>query len=221
LEIPQADLRDPLAFQVSRPIILIAPYDETRAAWIPPRSLANRTVTVELPAIAAPRAEFAIWRDFDALRPGMTATLCDALSQAMRGVRDVDLAEVSRFPDSVVWAAAAAPALGLDQSEIAGAFGDRSATWSGSDPLRDGVHALLDQTGGEWAGNATALLEDLRAMSPEASFPATPKGLTQALPRIPGIKMISRRIGKGVRTLSIVRLGDASQLSITKKSWDE
>jgi energy-coupling factor transporter ATP-binding protein EcfA2 len=221
LEIPQSDLREPLAFQVARPIILIAPHDETRAAWTPPRTLASRTLTVDLPPFAAPRPEFAIWRDFEALRPAMVATLCDAVSQAMRGIRDVDLSQVSRFPNSAVWAAAAAPALGLKESEIVEAFGDRTATWSGSDPLREAVHTLLDQTGGEWFGDATTLLQDLRAQIPDAAFPSTPKGLTQALPRIPGIKMSTRKIGKGVRTLSIVRLGGASQLTITKKIWDQ
>jgi hypothetical protein len=217
LEIPQADLRDPVVFQVARPIILIAPHDPTRAAWTPPRTLASRTVTVDLPPLAAPRPESAIWRDFEELRPVTVATLCDAVSQAMRRIRDIDLAEATRFPDSAVWAAAAAPALGLEESEIIAAFANPAATWSGSDPLREAVHAFMDQTAGTWSGNATTLLQELRNAMPDAAIPATPQGLSQALPRIPGIQMTSKKIARGVRTLTIARLSGASQLRTEKK----
>ncbi|HEV2691161.1 MAG TPA: hypothetical protein VGV35_21540, partial [Bryobacteraceae bacterium] len=218
LEIPQPDLRDPVAFQVARPIILIAPHDETRAAWTPPRTLASRTITVDLPPLAAPRPEAAIWRDFEELRPATVAALCDAVSQALHRIRDIDLAQVTRFPDSAVWAAAAAPALGLKESDIVEAFADPAATWAGSDPLGDAVNALLDRTAGTWSGNASTLLQELREKAPYAAIPATPEGLTQALPRVPGIQMTSKKIARGERTLTIVKLRGAPQLRKEKQS---
>ena len=212
LEIPQPDLRDPVAFQVARPIILVAPHDETRAAWTPPHTLASRTITVDLAPLTARRPEAAIWRDFEALRPAAFATLCDAVSQAMHRIRDIDLAEMTRFPDSAVWVAAAAPALGLKESDIVEAFADPASAWAGSDPLREAVHALLDQTAGAWTGDATALMQELRNTMPNAAIPATPQGLSQALPRISGIEMTTKKIARGVRTLTIAKLRGASHL---------
>ncbi len=56
-EIPQSDYRDPLVFQVARPVVLVAPSDEMQSAWTPPRSLSNRTLAIDLERIAAPRPE--------------------------------------------------------------------------------------------------------------------------------------------------------------------
>jgi hypothetical protein len=209
VELTQPDLREPIAFQVARPIILIAPHDETQTAWTPPRTLANRTLTIWLERIARPRPESAIWSDFAALHPAALGTIANAAVTALHRIRDIDLGNVPRFPDAAAWTAAAAPALGLDESAVINAFADPASVWTGSDPLREAIHALLVPTG-VWTGEAADLLNQLRATVPLATLPSTPKALSQALPSIAGIRVTKNR-HQNQRALTITKIDDASQ----------
>jgi putative DNA primase/helicase len=213
IEITQPDFRDPLVFEVARPIILIAPHDETQRAFTPPRTLARRTLTVQLEQIARPRPEAAIWSAFQTLHAGALATLCDAVQTALSRIRDIDLGNVPRFPDCATWIAAAAPALGLDEPAVLNAFANPASVWAGADPLRETLHALLETTG-SWSGDATDLLNQLRARVPLAALPANPKGLSQALPNIAGIH-ITRTRNEKIRTLHLTRTPDASEKKAT------
>ena len=102
-------------------MILIAPHDKTS-------TLANRTLTIDLPHIDAPRAEAALWSKFEALRPALTAALCDAVSTALSRIRDIEPVHVSRLPDCAAWTMAAAPSLGLDSAAIVEAFSNPHST---------------------------------------------------------------------------------------------
>jgi energy-coupling factor transporter ATP-binding protein EcfA2 len=106
---------------ISGPMILIAPHDKTS-------TLANRTLTIDLPHIDAPLAEAALWSAFEALRPALTGALCDAVSTALSRIRDIEAVNVPRLPDCATWVTAAAPALGLDSTAIAEAFKTPSST---------------------------------------------------------------------------------------------
>ena len=203
LDIAQPDARDAALVEVARPMILIAPLDETQSPWNPPRSLANRSLTVDLPIIAAPRPEAAVWSSFEGLRAPALAALADSVSSALLRIRDIDLGNVARFPDCAAWAAAAAPVMGLDARSITESIAAPNSTWIGSDPLRDTLYALL-RSNPVWSGDATALLIQLRALAPLATLPSTPKGLSQALARIPGISVSKGKGAHGQRTLSIL-----------------
>jgi len=211
-EIPQSDLRNPLVFQISRPIILIAPHDETQRAWIPPRTLANRTITVDCPRLVAPKPEAYLWKKFEEIRAAVFTTLCEAVSTSLRRIHDVDLENITRFPDCAAWTAAAAPALGLGESEVIEPFTTRTAIWTGADPLRDAIHALLE-VNPTWTGQATDLLNHLRDRVPDSALPRTPKGLSQALDRMPGIYVTHIKGAHGQRSLTVRRTGGASQQS--------
>jgi len=193
IETAQPDYRDSALAEVARPIILIAPLDEAQSPWSPTRSLSNRSLTIDLAPIAAPRSEAAVWSDFEALRAPALAALADAVSSALFHVRDIQLGNIARFPDSVAWAAAAAPVLELDAAAIVEAVSDPESMWLGSDPLRDTLYALL-RPKPNWSGDATTLFAQLRAIAPLATLPSAPKSLAQALARIPGIS-ISRNGG--------------------------
>ncbi len=208
-EVPQADYRDPLVFQIARPIVLIAPTDETQTAWMPPRSLSNRTLTVDLPPIASPRPESALSAELESMRPALLAALSDSIATALRRIREIDLGNVARFPDCAAWAAAAAPALGLDERSIVDAITDPDAVWIGSDPLRDALCTLL-RANPVWKGDATALLAELRAVAPFAILPPTPRALSQALGSTDGIR-VERSVGSaGHRTLTVTRISRAA-----------
>ena len=208
LEIARAD-RDPLVLQIARPLILITATDETRTSWTPPRTLANRTVTIDLPTITALRPEASLWARFEALRPGILGMLATAVSSALGHIREIDLGNVARFPDCAAWAAAGAPALNLGRAEIVQAFADSSSMWGGSDPLREAIYAFL-RDNGAWTGSATELLSKLHAIAPPAELPATAKGLSQALPQVAGILVTRKRDSHGERVLSIHPTSDAS-----------
>jgi hypothetical protein len=208
LEIARAD-RDPLVLQLARPLILIAPADETRATWTPPRTLSNRTLTIDLPPIITLRPEASLWSEFETLRPRILATLATAVATALGRIRQVDLGNVARFPDCAAWAAAAAPALGLEQTAIVDALAGPNSMWAGDDPLREAIHTLV-RDNGAWTGSATELLSQLRTIIPLAALPATPKGLSQALPRVAGILVTRKRDASGERILTITPTSDAS-----------
>jgi hypothetical protein len=118
---------------LARPVILIAPHDDDRNACTPARTLANRTLVIDLPVIAAPRAKLALWSEFEALRPALTAALCDSVSMALSRICEIDIGNVHRLPDCATWATAAAPALGLNPMAIAEAFTNPSSMWTGRD----------------------------------------------------------------------------------------
>lgn len=208
LEIARAE-RDPLVFQVARPVILIAPKDETRTGWTPPRAISNRTLTIDLAPITALRPEASLWSQFEALRPAILATLATAVQTALGRIREVELGNVARFADCATWAAAAAPALALDEAAIVEAFADTGGVGAGSDPLREAMSALL-QNRGTWTGSATDLLSELREIVPLAALPASAKGLSQTLPRIAGISVARRRDSHGGRILTITATSGAS-----------
>lgn len=137
LEITQSDYRNPLLLPVARPMILCVPADDAQRAWAPPHALSNRTLSVLLPAIRSFRPEAALWSAFEALRPAALAALCTAVTTALRRIRDVDVTNVRRIPDCAAWAAAAAPALGLEESAIFEAVSDPASVWAGAAPFRD------------------------------------------------------------------------------------
>jgi putative DNA primase/helicase len=203
IETAQPDYRDNALAEIARPIILIAPLDEAQSPWTPTRSLSNRTLTIDIEPIAAPRPEASVSSDFQALRAPALAALADAVSSALRNVRDIQLGNIARFPDCIAWAAAAAPALELDPAAIVESVSGPESMWIGADPLRDTLYALL-RPNPNWSGDAATLLAQLRAIAPLATLPSTPKGLAQALARIPGI-IVTRGKEAHHRTLSVVR----------------
>jgi len=193
----------------ARPLVLITPTDETGASWSPSRNLSNRTVSIDLPPLTALRPEASLWAQFEALRPAILATLATAVATALGHIREIDLGNVARFPDCAAWAAAAAPALGLDRSAIVDALADSGSMWAGSDPLHEAVHEFLRDRGA-WTGSATELLSQLCKIAPLEALPATPKGLSQALRRIAGILIARKRDSRGDRVLSLHLTSDAS-----------
>jgi putative DNA primase/helicase len=205
IQTAQPDFRDPALTEIARPIILIAPLDEAQSPWTPTRSLANRTLTIDLAPIATPRPEADVSRDFDALRTPALATLADAVSSALRNIREIDLGYVARFSDALAWAAAAAPVLGLNPAALIETVADPESMWLGTDPLRDTLYTLL-RTNPSWSGAAATLLTELRAIAPLATLPSTPKGLSQSLARIPGITVSHER--GHLRTLSVSKITD-------------
>jgi hypothetical protein len=194
IETAQPDYREKTVAEVARPIILIASVDGDEAPWTPIRSLANRTLTIDLPAITVPRSEAAMATDLEALRAPVLAALADAVSSALGNIRDIDLGNIARFSDCAAWAAAAAPVLHLERDAIVEAVSNPESMWLGTDPLRDTLYTMLASRSA-WSGNPATLLAELRRIAPLATLPSNPKALDQALARIPGIAVSRDRRG--------------------------
>jgi hypothetical protein len=194
--------------ELARPLMLITPSDETHGDWTPPPALSRRTLTIDLPPVAALRPEASLWAQLEALRPAIMGTFATAVSTALRRIREVDLGNVARFADCANWVAAAAPALALDPAGIVEAF-DSSSMWAGSDPLGEAIEALLSDHG-PWTGSATELLNRLRTTVPLVALPATPKGLSQALRHVAGVVISRKRDACGERVLTITPAPDGS-----------
>jgi hypothetical protein len=92
---PSRTRRQPLTFQVARPVLLVAPIDETEQAWTLPRSFSNRTLAIDLEPIGAQRPEASIWPEFEALRPALVTALAETVATALSRIRDIDLALTS------------------------------------------------------------------------------------------------------------------------------
>src|SRR5580698_3428526 len=152
IETAQPDYRDNALTEIARPIILIAPLDETQSPWAPTRSLSKRSLTNHPASIAEPRAEAAVWSDVEILRAPVLAALADAVSSALAHIREIELGSAIRFSDSVAWAAASAPTLGVDPTAIVQAVTDPESMWHGADPLRDTLYTLL-RSHPEWSGD--------------------------------------------------------------------
>jgi len=215
-EIPQPDLRDPVTMQLARPVILIAPIDETQPAWTPSRSLSNRTLSIRLAPLAFKRPESILSAEFEAAHAAQLAALCDAVASALHNIREVDL-NVPRFSDCANWTAAAAPSLGLSEQTIASSIADPAGIWIGADPLRDTLHSFLEPHP-VWRGDATTLLSQLRASAPFAILPSTPKMLSESLAGIPGIRFERTKDSTGARILTISRVTEASERTVLTAS---
>ena len=131
-DIRQPDRREAASVELARPVILIAPSDGTSRDWTVPRSLSNRTVTIDLEVISTPLPEARVVTAFAALRPALIAVLASAVSTALARLREVETGPVRRLADCAAWAAAAAPALGLAETDIVEAVAHPRAMWTGS-----------------------------------------------------------------------------------------
>jgi hypothetical protein len=216
-EIAQSDGRDPMVFQIARPLILTTPSDETLPAWIPARNLSNRSIEVKLAPIAALRPEAELWSALEAQRPALLAALCDAVSSALSRIHDVDAGNVARLADSAAWAMAAAPALSISEAAVLDTFNNPESIWVGSDPVREAIFALVPPTQ-TWTGNAAALLAHMRAAIPLATLPSTIQGLSRLLMRVPGIQVEKSKGADGQRIMSITRVPGASQYFLGARS---
>ena len=109
---------DSLSILLQRPIILTASDDGASAAK--DAAVANHAITIELPHIAAPqrRTESEILLEFEGARPALLATACTAVSLALGNVRCTSPEFPTRFADALQWSIAAAPALGIAESQM-------------------------------------------------------------------------------------------------------
>jgi hypothetical protein len=147
----KSDGREPTVQELRRPTIVTA-----ASGWNPDESLAERTLTINLPPLSPKtrRTEAALWQDFEIVRPSLLAALCDATTRALSAKRQHPPAPSPqpRHPDAAQRAIAAFP---QNKQAILGALNETLTT-----PILESIAALL-KTAPQWAGTATDLLHEI------------------------------------------------------------
>ena len=166
---------DSLSILLQRPIILTASDDCASVTY--DAAVANHAITIELPHIAAPqrRTESEILVEFECARPALLATACTAVSRALGNVTYTSPEFPTRFPDALQWSLAAAPALGIAESQM------RIALCP--DTLAREVAAFAHEKH-YWEGSPSELLAALEAAH-VLDLPNSPERLTRRLHQAP------------------------------------
>jgi hypothetical protein len=164
---------EPLLQSYRRPVIFTA-----TSRWPPPPELAERALTVSLPALPATnrRPETELLASLTEAFPAILGALCAAVSTALRRL-PAQPPVSGRLPDAFAWMLAASPALvctgedAFTEAEIREAFAAPMPRTT-----EQAVRDLLHQQS-QWSGSATRLFE---LLSPLASC-ASPKVLSEQL----------------------------------------
>lgn len=175
--------RDLAVFDLARPMIMTSIVD---AATRP--DLLDRALIIDLPAREERRTEDELYAAVDALRPRVLGALLYAGSAALRA-GEVAIPGDVRMHAPAAFAAAAAPALGLDAAAIVGAYQDSRAAAHGvtaEDPVMEALLRYL-VPGKSWTGTMGTLLAALndqhRGMRPRG-WPGSARALGAAVRRL-------------------------------------
>ncbi len=179
---------EPVPARLARPILL------TAAEPPADRALSDRALVVRMPTLAPAnrRTESALANDFERLRPALLGALCTAAAAALARIDSVHLSAPPRMADLAEWCAAAAPALGVSESEFLTALRYRP------DELATAIETFM-QVRSTWTGSATELLAAL-------ALPGTPRALSHRLRHLElnGLHLKFSRLPGGDRRITIV-----------------
>lgn len=186
-------------FYGQRPLILTSIADVASRP-----DLLDRCLSVRLQPIpeCERRTEEELWTLFEVARPRLFGALLDAVSAALRNVRETDRAIKSkpRMADAYCWALAAAPALGIDAGATASAWSrtlDEAHTSILESSLIFAPLRTLVENAGGWSGSATELLAAIASLLDESitrrrDWPRNAKGLAN---QVRSIAPALRRVG--------------------------
>jgi len=147
------------------------------------------------------RAEKAIWQSFEQIRPDLLGAAFDALGGAMRILPAVELRELDRMADFMLWGCAVSEALGYTREEFLDAvdrnYNARNEEIITSDPVATATVAFMNNRA-EWQGSASALLGELEQV-------ATDLKLDRRSSRWPkGPNILSRRLNEVASNLAAI-----------------
>lgn len=191
--------------------------------------LLDRAISLALPTMSDTKRETdaALWERFETVRPYILGSLYDAVACAIRRQPEVKLTGLPRMAGFITWNCAAAPALGLIESDLLTSYGKNRDELNGlgleASTLYEPIARVVEEASGHWEGTATKLLSALAYDQindpPEVRryYPATAQGLSQQLRRlIPNFARVGisitfyRSPGSGSeRLISIKRNSDA------------
>lgn len=142
--------------------------------------LLDRTLMIELKRIE-PRdriTEYALFQDFEQVKPGLLASIFDALSKAMQLVGDVKLTEKPRMADFAIWGEAVARALGYPEGLFLKTYLDNVQLQT-AEVLESNIVGIVmvKFLAGhpEWRGTASDLYSELQGYAIDANLASIDK----------------------------------------------
>ncbi|NTW15342.1 MAG: hypothetical protein HGA38_03155 [Candidatus Moranbacteria bacterium] len=141
------------------------------------------------------KSEEEFWGDFEREKPALLGAAFDVLSKAMGILPSVKLKHLPRMADFARWGYAIAEALGDGGSTFMTSYRDNIAVQNeqavSESPVAALVLGLMRLTRGEWKGDSTSLLKELRKVSEDEGinakskdFPVSPSVLSRRLNEI-------------------------------------
>ena len=155
--------------------------------------LLDRSIPLYLPSIDDDnrRPEKQFWPDCYAAHPRILGALLTAVSLALLNVDTISLSKLPRMADFALWAAAAAPALGISQPVFLNAYQSNRESANElaleASPVAQPLTTLLED--GQWEGTATQLMKELSQKVDEATlrlktWPSSGRALSNTLRRL-------------------------------------
>jgi hypothetical protein len=152
---------DEVIFDVTRPIVI-----NGIELFVYYHDLVDRSIIINLPQIddkdRIPEDEF--WKKFKKAHPQLLGALCDAVSEALRNLKNTKLDRYPRMADFAKWVVAAEPALPWNKGKFLEYYeNNRNEAVQKSlsaDPVSDAVIEMM-KSRKKWAGTATELLDEL------------------------------------------------------------
>jgi hypothetical protein len=155
----------------------------------------DRSIIINLPQIddedRIPEDE--LWSKFKKSHPQLLGALCDAVSEALRNVKNTKLSRYPRMADFVKWVVAAEPALPWNKGKFLEYYENNrneSAQKSlSADAVSDAIIEMM-KSQKKWVGTATELLDELEGsgyvtekIAKSRQWPKSPNSLAIRLRR--------------------------------------
>jgi len=187
--------------------------------------LIDRCIMVELLPVTEDerKAERKLKRRFKKLQPKLLGVLCDALSAALRNMKDTKIKRLPRMADFAVWVSAAESALPWKEGKFLKCYRNNisQATEKSleSDIVATAVKDMIDSRT-KWKGTATELLKELEDfvienVSQSKMWPKTANHLTRR------IKMAAPFLKKQGVKVGFLRKSDKRIIRIKKTKKDQ
>ncbi len=200
--------------------------------------LLDRSILFALEPItpADRRPEEALWRDFEAARPGLLGAIFDVLAKAMALRPSVRLPGLPRMADFALWGCAVARALGHSEQDFLAAYEGNTEARNEEALQASPVAAMvveLMEAQSEWEGTPSELLADLEKLAEEhrvntkaAGWPRAAHSLSGRLnevrPNLAAVGItISRRRDGTHRVITLQKAPAVSVTGVTSAPDDE
>jgi hypothetical protein len=220
---------DETLFQATRPIILNGINSVTSEP-----DLADRSITIQLSTISEEnrKTEAEILERFNQVKPEIFGALCQAVSTALKNIKQTKLNRLPRMADFALWSTAAEPAYCQPGEFMRVYSGNRQAAIDESlsaSPVMDAIITMTDVDGfSSWLGTPSALLKLLNENTDEKiqrskSWPREPNHLIRKLnksaPQLRTRGITFKQIRKKYRREIEIR--KVSEVTVTTVTRDE
>ncbi|MGI6240473.1 MAG: hypothetical protein ACOYJW_00860 [Candidatus Omnitrophota bacterium] len=184
--------------------------------------LIDRAVIFDIPLLKNSRPEKTMDAEWQKALPGILGGFFTAISKAIKTIPEIIGHEKFRMSDFAQWGAALSEAMGYSREEFFRKYQESvDRKWEETaeeNALVNKLVAIIEESGGEWHGSVTALLEKLKPEEGHDKYiPATQKALSSELMRI---APIMRNVGIDVIRVNRREAGTGRKQIILRRKND-